>query len=90
MEFWGFNWPSDACVKKSHHHDTAERVARSNITAVVKSEAAKCRPLLTFHSVGKKAASQETGGRNAGKQAASKKRTDETDQSKNIVQDCGD
>lgn len=25
-------WLSDARVKKSHHHDTAERVARSNIT----------------------------------------------------------
>lgn len=85
MEFWGFNWPSDARVKKSHHHDTAERVARSNITAVVKAEAAKRRTLLSFHSVGKQAASQETGGRKAGRRAASKKRTNETDQSKNIV-----
>lgn len=47
MKFWSFSWPGDACVKKSHHHDTA---ASSSITAVVKQPGS--RPSLSFHSVG--------------------------------------
>lgn len=44
----GFNWPSGVCVKKSHHGETTERVARSNITADAQSEEVKS---LTFHLV---------------------------------------
>lgn len=77
MEFWGFNFASDGCVKKSHHHDTAQRAAGNDITI--------CIRLLTLHSLGEWAASQEPGRRNAGKEPAREKKADEMDQNTNIV-----